>query len=429
METLHVALFLLVWTELQTLSRGDIPYLTQPEQVHISATGNPTEMMVTWNTVNSTNISAVEFGLNGEFSKTTTGYSSKFTEPEEGRVQYIHRVLLSGLKPGKVYTYHCGSPEGWSSLFYFKAQLNTTDWSPRFAVFGDLGNENAQSLGRLQEETQKGMYDVFLHIGDFAYNMYQEGGRVGDSFMRQIETIAAYVPYMTCPGNHEQYYNFTNYKNRFSMPNFNQSENLWYSWNIGPAHIISFSTEVYFFPWYGLHASENQMAWLQKDLQEASKPENRKRRPWIITMGHRPAYCTNSNHNDCTLEGGLVKRFFEELFYKYGVDLELWAHEHTYERLWPVYGGKVYNGTVRPYTDPKAPVHIITGSAGNRERHDGFGPQKEWSAFRSSDYGYTRMVIHNATHLSLEQVSDDQGGKLVDSITVIKHKHGFDSWQ
>lgn len=71
-----------------------------------------------------------------------------------------------------------------------------------------------------------------------------------------------------------------------------------------------------------------------------------------------------------------------------GVDLELWAHEHTYERLWPVYGDKVgsrlgarplgsnaslrplcfasqvCNGSAeQPYVDPRAPVHIITGSA------------------------------------------------------------------
>ena len=31
----------------------------------------------------------------------------------------------------------------------------------------------------------------------------QDNARVGDEFMRQIEPIAANVPYMTCPGNHE----------------------------------------------------------------------------------------------------------------------------------------------------------------------------------------------------------------------------------
>jgi hypothetical protein len=34
-----------------------------------------------------------------------------------------------------------------------------------------MGNENAVSLGRLQEETQSGMYDVLIHNGDFAYDM------------------------------------------------------------------------------------------------------------------------------------------------------------------------------------------------------------------------------------------------------------------
>ena len=34
-------------------------------------------------------------------------------------------------------------------------------------------------------------------------------------------------------------------------------------------------------------------------LQEASKPENRAQRPWIITMAHRPMYCSNAVGDGC----------------------------------------------------------------------------------------------------------------------------------
>ena len=50
----------------------------------------------------------------------------------------------------------------------------------------------------------------------------------------------------------------------------------------------------------------------------------------------------------------------------------------------------------------------MTGSAGCKEDHDEFGPQIDVSAFRANDYGYTRMKAINASHLYLEQVSDDQ---------------------
>ena len=43
-----------------------------------------------------------------------------------------------------------------------------------------------------------------FYTGDFAYDFFRDNGSVGDQFMRQIESAAAYVPYMACPGNHEQ---------------------------------------------------------------------------------------------------------------------------------------------------------------------------------------------------------------------------------
>ncbi|KAJ8290422.1 hypothetical protein GJAV_G00012650 [Gymnothorax javanicus] len=416
------------------------PYKTQPEQVHISYPGDPYSMVVTWTTFNATE-SVVEYNVWGGklFDLTAKGASTIFEDGgSENRKLYIHRVTLTDLKPGSPYVYHCGSKDGWSDIFYFTALNETVTWSPRVALFGDLGNENPQSLSRLQKDTQVGMYDAILHIGDFAYDMDEDNGRIGDEFMNQIQSIAAYVPYMTCPGNHESAYNFSNYRNRFSMPG--DTESLWYSWNIGPAHIISFSTEVYFFTDYGVDLIFTQYEWLKKDLEDANKPENRKARPWIITMGHRPMYCSNDDKDDCTQFESYVRLGrndtrppapgLEKLFYLNGVDLELWAHEHTYERLWPVYGYEVFNGSIdEPYVNPKAPVHIITGSAGCREKHDGFIPEpRNWSAFRSTDYGYTRLQVLNHTHLYLEQVSDDQFGKVIDSIWLVKEKHGVAAW-
>ncbi|KAK4314766.1 hypothetical protein Pmani_013967 [Petrolisthes manimaculis] len=143
-------------------------------------------------------------------------------------------------------------------------------------------------------------------------------------------------------------------------------------------------------------------------------------------------YCTNKDGDDCTFSTTLTRvglplvhtYAMEFLLDKYGVDLAIWAHEHSYERLWPMYNYTVLNGSnTHPYTNPRGPVHITTGSAGCKERIDAFGDKPYWSAFRSSDYGYSRLHAINKTHLHWEQVSDDQDGKIVDSIWLVKDKH------
>ncbi|XP_015910291.2 acid phosphatase type 7-like [Parasteatoda tepidariorum] len=414
---------------------------TQPEQVHISFGKSPNEMVVTWVTFDPTSKSTVEYGqAPSKLNKIKFGTVTKFVDGgSSARVLWIHRVLLDDLVPGSEYMYHCGSTDGWSAVYWFTAMQNGTNWSPRLVVYGDLGNYNAQSLPRIQEEVQKGMYDALLHVGDMAYNLDSENATIGDEFMRQIETIAAYLPYQVCVGNHEQAYNFSNYVNRFSMVNQDgEINNNFYSFDLGPAHIIAFSTEFYFYVKYGWIQIARQYEWLENDLKKANLPENRAKRPWIITMGHRPMYCSTNDTDDCKNRESIIRKGLpiahayglEDLFYKYGVDLELWAHEHLYERLWPIYDYKVYNGSLdAPYTNPKAPVHIITGSAGCQENLDPFVDNPaEWSAARFSDYGYTRFNIINNTHLYMEQVSDDQDGIVLDKMLLIKDRHGPDAW-
>uniref|UniRef100_T1IRD3 Purple acid phosphatase n=1 Tax=Strigamia maritima TaxID=126957 RepID=T1IRD3_STRMM len=407
----------------------------QPQQVHLSFSKNPNEVIVTWVTLMKTNRSIVKYGLKHPDQVVRGAGKEFFDSGLAHRSIFIHRAALTGLKPKKTYYYRCGSPAGWSAVYHFTAIQSDTKWTPNLAVFGNLGNQNAQSLSRLQKEAQFGLYDAILHLGDFAFDLSSNDGLTGDEFFRQVEPIAAYVPYMTCVGNHEIAYNFSNYKNRFTMPNNDgkTNNNLFYSWNIGSAHIISFSTEFYFAVEFGWRQIVEQFNWLEKDLKVANQDENRSKRSWIITMGHRPMYCSNNNSDDCTKQNGIIRTGLpqlqdyglEKLFYKYGVDLQLWAHENSYERLWPVFNMTVQNGSDEaPYNNPKAPVHVITGAAGSVCKRSGFKTKNnDWSAFRSEDYGFTRLFVINATHLFWEQISNDKNGRILDRVMMRKDNY------
>ena len=45
----------------------------------------------------------------------------------------------------------------------------------------------------------------------------------------------------------------------------NDAGQLFYSWNIGPVHVVSYNTEVFFFPdIYSHHDMQGQYAWLEQ---------------------------------------------------------------------------------------------------------------------------------------------------------------------
>ena len=102
------------------------------------------------------------------------------------------------------------------------------------------------------------------------------------------------------------------------------------SFDLGPVHIVAFSTEYYFFSEFYNHsdALDRQYQWLQADLKVPGDLEeiqqltqrqlqtanaNRENVPWIITIGHRPMYCSNINHFDCTRYQSRVPHRFSPL--------------------------------------------------------------------------------------------------------------------
>lgn len=177
--------------------------------------------------------------------------------------------------------------------------------------------------------------------------------------------------------------NFSNYDNRFSMMDARSGlqNNHFYAFDIGSAQIISFSTEFYYYTEFGWDQIRVQYQWLERTLREANRPERRALRPWIIVMAHKPFYCMSEDMLCSSIDGTAYQRHrlrkgikmhrkgklvfgLEDLFYKYGVDIQLYGHEHNYQRLFPVYDNRVFNGSrAEPYHNPRAPVVIVTGSA------------------------------------------------------------------
>uniref|UniRef100_A0A914C1C0 Purple acid phosphatase n=1 Tax=Acrobeloides nanus TaxID=290746 RepID=A0A914C1C0_9BILA len=269
---------------------------------------------------------------------------------------------------------------------------------------------------------------IFVFSGDIAYDLHTENGIGGDNFTRQMEPVIAYVPYMVIAGNHEDdLKNFSNYKNRFVMPDNGYGDNQFYSFDLGPIHFLGVSTEYYgFFNEYGHMPVINQYNWLENDLKQADA--NRAAVPWILSYQHRPFYCSNENSEECTsFENTLIKSGFEDLpgleslYLKYGMDLGFWGHEHSYERFWPSSGRQIFNQTSNPYHNAAAPTYIVTGAAGCHSGHALFeNPPSPASASRINDYGYTMLHVVNKTHLFIEQISVEAGNQVVDQIWLSK---------
>ena len=105
-----------------------------------------------------------------------------------------------------------------------------------------------------------------------------------------MEPLSSQIAVMTTGGNHEigsseawQSYNF-----RYPMPHrsSNSPSNLWWSRDVGPAHVIALCS------YAATHSTSLQYKWLSRDLAAVDRSVT----PWLIVMMHAPWYNSNIGH-------------------------------------------------------------------------------------------------------------------------------------
>jgi hypothetical protein len=327
------------------------------------------------------------------------------TYSDGGWLGKLHAVRLTGLAPAIEYRYFCNGgaefpftsppPPGPASFPLVVAAV--ADLGSRCSrEGGGCGNSTFDSLERSAVDREIGL---LLHAGDIAYTSGKQS--VWDDYGRDIEATAARIPYAVAPGNHEHYYNFSGYRHRFDMPRKETSENLWWSFNHGGIHVLSFSTE------HNYTVGSEQYNFIVSDLKGVDRVQT----PWLIVQGHRPIYCSTDDEYDCAVNGPkILGPVLEPLLIKYEVDLFLAGHLHNFERSWPISGdGRVEQ---RSYSTPRSPVHCVIGGAGDNEGlTDRWEPRNPtdnaWSAFHAGDVpsmGWARMTFHNASYMLFEWV-------------------------
>jgi predicted MPP superfamily phosphohydrolase len=197
-----------------------------------------------------------------------------------------------------------------------------------FVAAGDFGcnaeaNKTIQSMTFMKPE-------LALALGDLAYN------KNPNCWLDMIKPLENNSKFMISFGEHDLSHGFGAYN--LYLKHFNLTKP-YYSFDYGNVHFLAMATPKNSLIPYNV--SSEQYQFVKNDLKSANENKSIN---WIIVYAFRPFYSSNTTHP------GLdeLQDTYHPLFDKYHVDLVLQAHNHNYQRTYPLsYNvNKLHNPTI-----------------------------------------------------------------------------------
>lgn len=385
-----------------------------PDRIVLNLKGDPAvSMALTWRTDTTVNESIARISRNqpGIFlpdsSITVTGTCSDVRG--DGIVSRYHSVYFTGLTPSTKYAYCAGSGSSASEWFTFTTAALSAE-PLTFLYFGDSqGSISLYSRVIRQAYRSEPEAAFMIFTGDLV-----DGG--AGSMLHDDEWgewykaggfITAEVPLLATPGNHE-YYDPADWQkrdlNRYWRPGFTLPEN-------GPAGL---EETAYSLDYEGVRiiaVNSNEMlkntkyAETQTQWVEALLRDNPCR--WTVIAFHHPLYSTSAKRDN-----KILRDMLKPLFDRYGVDLVLTGHDHTYAR-----------GMVMPEGQEKkgrraGTVYVVSVSGGKQYMQDA---EKWWDVGMTNTQTWQAITVNGN---ELIYSSYDASGQPVDQFLLKKKKNG-----
>jgi hypothetical protein len=328
------------------ISRG--PYLQM---------GNDTHMTVRWRTDIASN-SRVLVGSSPE--SLTLPFSSNLLTNE-------HEILLSNLTPDTRYYYSVGTSDGaisgGDSATYFETSPSPGTSTPtRVWVVGDAGtaNSNQRNVYEAYQSLTGDTYtDLFLMLGDNAYNDGTDSEYQAAVFDMYGDILRT-TPLWSTLGNHDGrsadsadesgvYYDIFSFPRQAEVGGLASGTEAYYSFDYANIHFVVLDSQD-----SDRSVDGSMLRWMESDLQQTSAD-------WIIAFWHHPPYTKGSHDSDSESQLIQMRENALPILERYGVDLVLSGHSHSYERT-KLIGG--HYGKAHTFSDS---THAVDSGSGHAD--------------------------------------------------------------
>jgi acid phosphatase type 7 len=338
-----------------------------PRGIHASWSGDAhTTRAITWFTDGlEAAEGVVEYGNDG-----FTRSAAATQQPAYDSEVLTHRAQLSDFDPALPLRYRVRNGDAVSPEFTLQPQPRGAF---RFAHFGDHGR-TAYSRAVRDGILQRGS-DFVLIAGDLSYANGEQP--IWDDWFNQTEHLMARVPTLCCPGNHEDKDGTgAAYRTRFTHPGRSET---YYSFDYNNVHFMV-STGGALINDGTLPA---ELVKIETDLAQAALRRARGEIDYIVFLQHFTIWTDEEGRSPANLTLVLLE---ENIMLRYGVDLLLVGHDHSYQRSKPM-------GLGLPM--PFGYTQVCAGGGGvGMRRFDGFSA---WSAAQQRRYSFVEYAVDGPT--------------------------------